>query len=191
MLVDTRNSERKIEDMAEIPAPWKKLMDQQGISSIRELAKAAGLPSHNTINPVIMKGTSTSPEHMQKVAWVLKVPVEELYQITSGVAARPLTMPAGTEKLSERAKNAVAEIIRVLIEQEEHAGNVYEKSDGTTERDQEKTSNVTPIGGRASHRKRTPAQVKFDAIERKVAKTRRDSAQDTPKENQGNKPTGE
>lgn len=126
--------------MAAIPKAWQELMDQQGITSIRQLAKTAGLQGHTAINAVIMKGASTSEENMTKVAKALKVPVEELYRITSGVAARPLTMPAGTEKLSERQKNAVAEIIRTMIEEKEYVEKIVDKkSSEPAERAQEKT----------------------------------------------------
>lgn len=95
------------------------LMDKVGITSIRQLAKVADLPDHTRINAVIMRGGTTSEENMEKVAKALRVPVETLYGITSGVEARPLTMPAGTERLSERAKSAIAEVIRVMIEEKE------------------------------------------------------------------------
>ena len=126
--------------MAAIPKAWQELMDQQGITSIRQLCKVAGLPDHSAMNRVIMKGSTTDPGNMAKVARVLKVPVEELYRITSGVAARPLTMPAGTEKLSERQKNAVAEIIRTMVEEKERDEKfVDKKSDQPAEPVQEKT----------------------------------------------------
>lgn len=117
------------------------LMEQVGITSIRQLAKLADLPDHTRINAVIMRGATTSEENMEKVARVLRVDVEELYRITSGVAARPLTMPAGTEKLSERAKNAIAEVIRVMIEEKEQYDQkiVDKKSPGTAEQVQEKS----------------------------------------------------
>lgn len=162
--------------MTAIPAPWAALMDKAGITSIRELAKAAGLPSHNIINPVIMKGTKTADENMVKVAAALRVPVEELYRISSGVAARPLSLPIGTEKLSERQKNAVAELIRTMIEEKTDAGFVDKKSADPAEPDQEKTATVTPIGGRG---KLTPAQLKFEDSGRKVARIKRDVAQDS------------
>lgn len=126
--------------MAAIPKAWQELMDQQGISSIRQLAKLAGLQGHTAINAVIMKGTTTSEENMERVAKALKVPVEELYKITSGVAARPLTMPAGTEKLSERQKNAVAEIIRTMVEEKEREEKIVDKkNDDPAEPVQEKS----------------------------------------------------
>lgn len=125
--------------MTAIPKPWMDLMERQGIKSIRQLAKVAGLPGHTAINAVIMKGATTSTENMVKVARVLKVPVEDLYQITSGVPARPLTMPVGTEKLSERQKNAIAEIIRSMVEEKEYVERIVdEKTVEPAERVQEK-----------------------------------------------------
>lgn len=118
-------------------------MDKVGISSIRQLAKEAGLPDHTRINAVIMRGTSTSLENMEKVASALRVPVEELYRITSGVPARPLSMPAGTEKLSERQKNAVAEMVRTMVEEKEYVEKleklVDKKSSEPAEQVQEKS----------------------------------------------------
>jgi len=116
--------------MTAIPKPWMELMNQQDIGSIRQLAKAAGFTGHTVVNAVIMRGASTSQENMEKIATALRVPVENLYGITSGVAARPLTMPAGTEKLSERQKNAVAEIIRTMIEEKENDQKSVDKKTG-------------------------------------------------------------
>jgi hypothetical protein len=126
--------------MTAIPKPWMELMNQQGISSIRQLAKAAGFTGHTVVNAVIMRGASTSQENMEKIATALRVPVENLYGITSGVNARPLSMPAGTEKLSERQKNAVAEIIRTMIEEKENDPKFVDKKSGNpSEPVQEKT----------------------------------------------------
>ncbi|MEW1808651.1 hypothetical protein [Pseudarthrobacter sp. NPDC080039] len=93
-------------------------MARAGYTSIRQLAKAARL-NHIVVNPVIMKGTSTAPENMTALAAALSVPVEDLYFIKSGTRARPLSIPAGTEKLSERQKDAISELIRSMIEERE------------------------------------------------------------------------
>lgn len=157
--IDTHNGEGDIETMTAIPKPWMDLMDQVGIASIRQLAKVAGLADHTRINAVIMTGASTSVENMEKVARTLRVPVEDLYRITSGVAARPLTMPTGTEKLSERQKNAVAEMVRTMVEEKEYVEKleklVDKKSHQPTEQDQEKS------GGRVN-----PAEDPFDLAAR-------------------------
>ena len=169
----------EIEDVAEIPKPWQELMDQAGITSMRQLAQIAELTSHTTVNQVIIKGGTTSEENMEKIARALKVPVERLYSITSGAASRPLALPRGTEKLSERQKTAIVEIIRTMVEEKENAPEiVHKKSAGTTEQAQEKTASVTPIGDR---KKLTPAQQRFEESGRKVARQKMDFPQDSPR----------
>lgn len=165
--------------MTTIPAQWAQLMDNAGITSLRQLAKAADLSSHNITNNVIIKGAKTSDENMQKIAIALHVPVERLYEITTGVAAKPLALPLGTEKLTPRQQEAVKEIIRTLVEANENATElVHKKSPETTQHDQEKTPVVTPIRGR---RTLTPAQVRFEEAGRRVAKISREIPQDSPK----------
>lgn len=149
--VDTPNSYGKIEAMTAIPKPWMELMDKAGITSIRQLAKLAGFPGHTVVNAVIMKGSGTSAGNMEKIARALKVPVEELYGITSGVPARPLSMPLGTEKLSERQKNAIAEIIRTMIEEKENDTEfVDKKSSSPAEPVQEKITD-RPMSAQQEH----------------------------------------
>lgn len=135
-------------DKRPIPQQWKVLMDRRDIDSIRKLAGLAGIVTstgradHNRLTAVIMDGKTTSEENMVKVARALGVDVEELYRITSGVPARPLTMPVGTEKLSERQRNAVAEIVRSMVEEKEYVAKleklVDKKSRETAEQVQEK-----------------------------------------------------
>jgi hypothetical protein len=176
--IDTHDSAREIEAVTDIPIQWDDLMIRKGFTSIRQLAKAADL-NHTIVNRVIMKDATTSAENMQKIAWALDVPVEELYGITSGVAAKPLSIPKGTEKLSERQKSAVQELIRSMVEEKEVTNDefVYEKNPETAQPGQEKTGSVTPIGG---YKWRTPAQQKFEDAGRRVAKIRRDFPQDSP-----------
>lgn len=132
---------------AATPETWKLLMDRAGIASIRKLAAAAGI-DHTIVNRVIMKGSNTNAENMEKMAGALRVPVEQLYELSSGVAATPLALPKGTEKLTERQKTAVTEMIRTLVESREYAPEfVDKKSAEPTQPGQEKTGSVTPIGG--------------------------------------------
>lgn len=165
--------------MTATPDTWKTLMERAGIASIRQLAKTAGFADHTIVNRVIMKGTTTSAENMVKIAVALRVPVEQLYEIHSGVAATPFTPPKGTEKLSEDEKEALAKIIRSMVRsKEDDEGFVYKKSAGSTEQAQEKTGSVTPIGG---YKWRTPAQQRFEDTGRRVAKIKREMPQDSPK----------
>lgn len=165
--------------MTAIPDPWKRLMERAGIDSIRELANKAGLDNHSAINRVIMKGTTTSAENMEKVATALRVSIADLYEITQGAPSAPLTMPRGTELLSERQKRAIAEIIRTMVEEKENAtGIVDKKSAGSAEQAQEKMAGVTPLRGR---RNLTPAQRRFEESGRRVAKIKREMPEDSPK----------
>lgn len=106
----------------EIPAKWANLLLKAGyedpryagVASMRQLSYKIDVNT-TTISRLITKGEVLSDELMQKIADALKVQVEELYGLATGVAARPMTLPAGTEKLTEREKNALAEIVRTLV----------------------------------------------------------------------------
>lgn len=181
--VDTLNTNREIEAVAEIPKQWHELMDRAGYASIRQLAKAAGL-NHTVVNPVIMKGTTTSPDNMGKIAAVLSVPLEDLYLIKSGTRNRPLSIPKGTELLTERQKDAVAELIRSMVEErlQDATDDSFvdtQKSD-PPESVPEKNGTVTALGGRT---KRLPAEERFAEHQRRVARLRRNippHGNDTP-----------
>ena len=171
--------------MTDTPTQWDDLMRRKGFTSIRQLAKAADL-NHTIVNRVIMKGATTSPENMQHIAWALGVNVEDLYGITSGVEAKPLSIPKGSEKLTERQKVAFQELIRSVIdvmEEKEVTDDefVYEKTPETAQPGQEKTAQVTPIGGYSWRKPRTPAQRKFEETGRLVAKVKREFPQDPHK----------
>lgn len=114
---------------AEIPAKWASLLLKAGyedprypgIASMRQLSYKIGVPP-TTISKLMTKGEVLSDELMQKIATGLNAPVEELYGLATGVVAKPMTLPAGTEKLTEREKNALAEIVRTLVslKEEDH-----------------------------------------------------------------------
>ncbi|MFK4295000.1 hypothetical protein ABH924_000132 [Arthrobacter sp. GAS37] len=53
---------------------------------------------------------------MANLADALGVAISDLYEIQTGHRREPLRMPSGTEKLSPRAKEAVLEMIRVMVE---------------------------------------------------------------------------
>lgn len=113
----------------EIPAKWASLLLKAGyedpryagVASMRQLSYKIDVNT-TTISKLMTKGEVLSDELMQKIADALNVPVEELYGLATGVVARPMTLPAGTEKLTEREKNALAEIVRTLVslKEEDH-----------------------------------------------------------------------
>lgn len=181
--------------MTATTSQWAKLMDKVGLTSVRQLAKAAGI-DHTIVNRVITKGSTTSAENMERIAGALQVPVEELYELKSGTPATPLVIPGESEMLSERQKTAIVEVIRSMVEDKKYAAGlsaelakfVDKKSPEATQPVQEKTTNVTPIGGRSGL---TPAQQKFEDTGRRVAKIRRDIPQDSPKIDPVSPDTGE
>src|SRR5438067_9656434 len=99
--------------MSETPKQWEDLMARSGYRSIRDLAKACGA-SPATVAGIVLHGKRGSDDTRQKIATALKVSVAQLNEIRTGRLEEPLRMPPGTEKLSVREKEAVAEIIRTM-----------------------------------------------------------------------------
>ena len=171
--------------MTATTSQWAKLMDNAGFTSVRQLAKAAGI-DHTIVNRVITKSSTTSAENMERIAGALQVPVEELYELKSGTPATPLVVPGESEMLSERQKTAFMELIRTIVEDKKNVAGlsaelakfVDKKSAESAQPVQEKTGNVTPLGGRS---RLTPAQQRFDAVKGKAARIKRDIPQDSPK----------
>ena len=177
--IDTVDRCREIEVVTAIPGKWADLLVRAGlvdprregqIPSLRQLASAAEL-TPTTVGRIVLQGRSATPENMQKIARALRIPLDDLYLVAKGVEARPLQLPPGTENLSLKEKEAVLEIIRVLVDSKEHknAEIVDKKKTEPAEPEQEKTAGVTPIGGR---RKLTPLERQFEAVGRKAARIR-------------------
>lgn len=113
--------------MNTIPSKWADLLVKAGYTdprdrvtpSLNQLAKASGIHT-TTVSRLVLKGLGLSAENMLKIAEALRVPVSDLYELSTGEKVEPLTLPQGTEKLSHREKEAVTEIIRSLINAKEH-----------------------------------------------------------------------
>jgi transcriptional regulator with XRE-family HTH domain len=112
--------------MSETSPQWEDLMARSGYRSIRDLAKACGA-SPATVAGIVLHGKRGSDETRQKIASALKVSVAQLNEIRTGRREEPLRMPPGTEKLSVREKEAVAEIIRAMVSLKE-AANEHSES---------------------------------------------------------------
>lgn len=112
---------------------------RNGAPSLRRLGEAAGV-NVSTVSRLVIQNRGLTDVNMQKIAEALRVPVEDLYLMSSGVGAAPFVPPKGTEKLSVQEKDALAEIIRALVNAKEQ-GNEHadQKSVAPSERDQEKT----------------------------------------------------
>ncbi|MBT2537264.1 helix-turn-helix transcriptional regulator [Arthrobacter sp. ISL-69] len=113
--------------MNTIPSKWADLLVQAGYTdprdrvtpSLNQLSKSSGVHT-TTISRLVLKGLGLSEVNMKKIAEALRVPVSDLYELSTGEKVEPLTLPKGTEKLSHREKEAVTEIIRSLINAKEH-----------------------------------------------------------------------
>lgn len=132
--------------MTEIPGKWADLLIKAGFTdrrygtaSLRRLGETAGV-NVSTVSRLVIKGMGLTDANMQKIAEALKVPVAELHELATGAKAEPFIPPKGTEKLTAREKEAIAEIIRALVNSKEQ--NVVDDSEKTAESaepDQEKT----------------------------------------------------
>ena len=133
--------------MSEIPSKWADLLIKAGFTdrrngapSLRRRGDAAEV-NVSTVSRLVIKGMGLTDANMQKIADALRVDVDDIYGLTSGVTAKPMTMPLGTEKLTEREKNALAEIIRALVNSKEpgNANDDPEKTSQPAEPAEEKT----------------------------------------------------
>jgi transcriptional regulator with XRE-family HTH domain len=113
--------------MNTIPSKWADLLIRAGYTdprdrvtpSLNQLSKASGMHT-TTVSRLIIRGLGLTPENMSKIAEALRVPVSDLYELSTGEKIEPLTLPMGTEKLSHSEKEAVTTIIRSLINAKEH-----------------------------------------------------------------------
>lgn len=108
----------------EIPAPWLKLMEQRGYSSVRRLAEAAGI-SHTAVSRVLHGEGNPSDESVIAIAGALDVVPSKAFQML-GVAVRedaqPYEPPPEAARLTRRQRKAVDEVIRLLVAAEDSAG---------------------------------------------------------------------
>ena len=125
--------------MNTIPSKWADLLIKAGYTdprdrvtpSLNQLSNASGVHT-STISRLVLKGLGLSEANMAKIAEALRVPVSDLYELSTGEKVEPLTLPQGTEKLSHREKQAVTEIIRSLINAKEHV-DVRTQTDQTSQ----------------------------------------------------------
>jgi hypothetical protein len=129
--------------MNTIPSKWADLLIKAGYTdprdrvtpSLNQLSKASGIHT-TTISRLVLKGLGLSEVNMGKIAEALRVPVSDLYELSTGEKVEPLTLPKGTEKLSHREKEAVNEIIRSLINAKEHVDERTPEHDSKPDRHQ-------------------------------------------------------
>lgn len=109
--------------MSEISTQWEELMTRAGYSSLRKLSEACGV-SPATAAGIVLHGKRGSDESRQKIADALGITVAQMNEISTGRREEPLQMPKGTEILSLREKEAVAEIIRTIVNAKEQVNEL-------------------------------------------------------------------
>lgn len=100
-----------------IPFEWQLVMDQRGISSIRDLASKAGI-SHVTVTRLVHgDGYKTSDENMGKIAQVLGMSGESIYELArrSKDVGVPWQAPEDARFLTKKQRAAVEHVIRVMV----------------------------------------------------------------------------
>ena len=115
----------------EVPEPWKTLMAQHGISSIRQLSQKSGV-SAPAISRLMHREGRQEDDTIVRVATTLGLDLDKAYGLAGVTApeAKPYTPPAEAHRLNERQRKAIDELIRATVAdlQEQEAGDGSERS---------------------------------------------------------------
>ena len=117
--------------LREVPEPWKTLMDQHSISSIRQLSQKSGV-SAPAISRLMHREGRQEDDTIVRVATTLGLDLDKAYGLAGVTApeAKPYTPPAEAHRLNERQRKAIDELIRATVAdlQEQEAGDGSEHS---------------------------------------------------------------
>lgn len=100
----------------DIPEPWRTAMGNAGAYSFRQLAAKARVGTSSVTN--LIYGRTTSREGtMQAVADTLRLPVTTIREWASTARGEvgPYSPPAEANRLSERQRRAIDELIRSIV----------------------------------------------------------------------------
>ncbi len=126
-------------DMSELPEPWSTAAERAGVrQTYRGIGDAAGL-SHVTVKRLIAEGR-TSQTTITKVAEALRVDQAKVYQWASVEVSEwgPWVPPAEAHKLNPRARAALEELIRAMVQEDggkSDAGTAEAEKMGVSTRD--------------------------------------------------------
>lgn len=100
----------------DIPQPWREAMENAGTYSLRDLAARAGLGT-STVSDLIYGRKSTSERTMQAAADSLRLPVTTIrsWAATARGEVGPYQPPAVANRLTERQRRAIDELIRSIV----------------------------------------------------------------------------
>lgn len=136
-----------------VPAEWAALMEPRGIHSANALA-ARGGGATSTITRLFQGGASTEPT-LEAIADALHVSITRVRKVAGHRAGldEPFVLPPEANRLDQRQRDAVVELVRLLAET---GDNVVQMSAGSG-----KTATVID-SHRAASRKRGGGRDKGD-----------------------------
>jgi transcriptional regulator with XRE-family HTH domain len=105
-----------VSPLDDIPPPWREAMENAGTYSLRDLATRAGLGT-STVSDLIYGRKLTSERTMQAVSDTLRLPVPTIreWAATARGEVGPYRPPAVANRLSERQRRALDELIRSMV----------------------------------------------------------------------------
>lgn len=118
------------------PERWRSLFDTIGVEfGYRPLANHIGM-DHTRLRRLLLGG-GTSEDALQQVADAFRVPVAKVREIRGDAAVerKPFTLPDDAGRLTERERDVIRSMVRVLLEARE-LGNDMEaaqESDASSE----------------------------------------------------------
>lgn len=100
----------------DIPAPWRDAMEKAGTYSLRDLAARAGVGT-STVSDLIYGRKLASERTMQAAADSLRLPITTIreWAATARGEVGPYQPPAVANRLTERQRRALDELIRSIV----------------------------------------------------------------------------
>lgn len=136
----------------ETPAPWLKLMEAQGITSLRNLAEKAGVA--HTVASRMVHGTGTpKDESIVAVSKALRVPAVTIYDLVGAsvpAESGPWRPPAEAARLTTSQREALTQLIRTMVNPTPAAGQGSDVVDHS-QRAYDLAANRGASRGRAIH----------------------------------------
>lgn len=128
------------------PERWRSLFDTIGVEfGYRPLANHIGM-DHTRLRRLLLGG-GTSEDALQQVADAFRVPVAKVREIRGDAAVerKPFTLPDDAGRLTERERDVIRSMVRVLLEARELGNDV-------------ETTQESPASSEASSHEKTDAE---------------------------------
>lgn len=107
--------------MTGIPARWVAARNAAGYTSFRKLAEAAGNMSPQTVLDIARGASNPQPANRARLAKALRMTPEQFHQLLTGTDEQivPYDPPRGSERLSQRERRAITEVILTFLDNKE------------------------------------------------------------------------